>query len=144
MVLNQKEKYNYFPWRFAFNLSKSFCMYFISFVSFLNSFFNFIVSKTSIVANMITRIDIKGNVFIAQFFLLPFASFLSCHPSRIGKKKRIMQPKINRATAHSKLFISHSKVNHFIISFLKNPGHKRYVYYQKYRACNHGDNLRFG
>ena len=144
MVLNQKEKYNYFPWIFAFNLSKSFCMYFISFVSFLNSFFNFIVSKTSIVANMIIRIDIKGNVSIAQFFLLPFASFFSCHPSRIGKKKRIMQPKIKRATAHSKLFISHSKVNHSIISFLKNPGHKRYVYYQEYRARNHGDNLRFG
>ena len=101
----------------------SFCFSISSFKCWLNlvrrrtSFFSFIISPIITTANTRTRMDMKGKEFMYHwvFSFSFFSSCLNCHPSRMGKKNRIIHPTSRSATAHSKCCISHSRVNHSII-----------------------------
>ena len=118
----QREKYNYFSLEPAFNNSMSCFKCRVNLVSFLNSFLNLIISLIKTNEKIRIRMDMIGNASIDHFICSFFASCLNCHPSRIGKKKRMMQPIANRPTAHSKFLMSHSKVNHSIfLNYLKEP-----------------------
>ena len=117
----QREKYNYFSLKPAFNNSMSCFKCRVNLVSFLNSFLNLIISLIKTNEKISTRMDMMGKASMGHFICSFFASCLNCHPSRTGKKKRMMQPIANRPTAHSKFFMSHSRVNHSILIISKNP-----------------------
>ena len=125
--MNQKEKCIYLSFNFSFNfsISKSICLF--NLLIFLTSFFRRVISVTKVMAKRRTRIDIKGRTSINHFAFLS-TSFFSCQPRRTGKKKSMIHPKTNNPTAHSRFFMSHSRVSHSIDNYLKIPGNEGYIY----------------
>lgn len=112
-----KDNYSCF---FLFVISStSFFNLFVIFVIFLISLFNLNNSDIRIIAKIKTKNAISGRASIFNIYSSSFLLFLSCHPSRIGKKSNIMQPTASIPTAHSKLFINHSRVNQSNIEFYK-------------------------
>ena len=126
-VLCQREKYNYFSIASTFNFSISWRIWRINLDIFLSSFFNLIISLIIVNEKIIVRIAMSGKASTSYFFSFFCASCLNCHPKRIGKKNNMIQPITKRPTAHSKFFISHSKVNHSILMISKYPDDHGYI-----------------